>query len=109
MAKRVSTQNLSDAACGTRDTPRRFSLLRGFALFWLIYLLFGIAGALALYRTSTASLAVRIVQLATIPVTVILLWRLRRREYTRKRSYWLYFAVAAAVQSIFSTVCPVWW
>ena len=94
---------------GTEKTPRRFSLLSGFALFWLIYLVFGIVDAVAYRRLSISPFTTRVViQLATILVTAGILWGLHRHERMSKRAYRMYFAVAVVLQFAFSAVYSAW-
>ena len=94
---------------GTEKTSRRFSLLRGFALFWLIYLVLGIVDAIAYRRFSVAPITTRVtIQLATILVTAAILWALHRGKYATKRAYWACFAVAVILQITFCVAYSVW-
>jgi len=93
----------------SQQTPRHFSLLRGFAVYWLIFLFFMIVDSVHYGQATSTSVAVRVTQLATIPVTALFLWALSSRTYTRKASYWAYFTAALVLQLILSLVCPVWW
>jgi len=89
--------------------PSRFSLLRGLLLFWNVYVLFMVADTVQFNWVSRIPPTLRVMQVASVPVSAFLLWSFVRQQKRRGGGYWLYSVITVVLQLSFSLGCPVWW